>query len=227
MTDAGAPTLWVIDPSVSHAEDQGVEAILEDWPGRARVFRPALQPGDGPGPDSGYETDGIVLMGSATSVHDDPPWMRPLADWLRPVLEGRTKLPLLGICFGHQLVAHLAGAPVDFVTPSRDKRVAVEWSSLRGGRLLPGEQRLKVVVSHREEVMDVPQSYALSARRDGVRVDGLEHGALPIFTFQFHPEARAEFAARSGLTAAAIDARVSEDSRRLLGAFRRLVLDSR
>jgi GMP synthase-like glutamine amidotransferase len=227
LTDGGAPTLWIIDPSVSHAEDQGVEAILDGWPGRSRVFRPALRPGDGPTPRSGYETDAIVLMGSATSVYDEPPWMHPLADWLRPVLAGQRELPFLGICFGHQLVAHLAGAPVGFLTTNRDKRVGVEWSTLSGGRLLPGEQRLKVVVSHREVVADVPPGYARTACRDGVRVDGLEHERLPIFTFQFHPEAGNEFAARSGLEAGAVDDDVRNDSRRLLGAFRGLALESR
>ena len=54
--------------------------------------------------------------------------------------------------------------------------------------------------------------------------DGLEHETLPIFSFQFHPEARDDFARHAGIDPAAIDDRVREDSRRLLDAFQRQAL---
>jgi hypothetical protein len=57
-----------------------------------------------------------------------------------------------------------------------------------------------------------------------VPFDGLEHDTLPVFTFQFHPEARDEFVRRRGLDPHAVDARLVADSDRLLDAFRRLVL---
>ena len=219
-----SPSLWVIDPSVHHPEDQGVREVLEGWPGRSRVFHPARN-GDGPAPGTGYDAQGVVLLGSAESVHEPLPWMERLAAWLDPVLEGHRRCSLLGICFGHQLIAHRRGGRIGFLQPDRSKLVGVEASELEGGRLIRGRQSLSVVVSHREEVKRKPPGYRVVARRGSVACDGLEHETLPIFSFQFHPEARDDFARHAGIDPAAIDGRVREDSQRLLGAFRRHVLE--
>jgi len=212
--------MWVIDPSLHHAEDQGVAEILRGWSGESRLFRPALE-GDGPGSRDGYDVDAVVLMGSAASVYQDLPWLDPLRAWLRPILDGEQRRPLLGICFGHQLIAEMAGARVDWLEQSRDKRVGVERTEMRGSRLLREDADLRVVVSHRETVVEAPRDYRVTASRPGVRYDGLEHEALEIFLYQFHPEAREEFAARSGIAVAEIDARLCADSRRVLDGFRR------
>ncbi len=213
------PQLWIVDPSVRSAEEQGVAEILRDWPGASRVFRPALRPGDVPAGAEGYETDGVVLLGSAASVHDCLPWIPALEAWLRPVLTGERRIPLFGVCFGHQLIAHLAGGRVGYLDARRTKAVGVESTELAGGRLLEGAQSLRVVVSHREEVQQVPAGYRVTARRPRSPIDGLEHETLPIYSFQFHPEAREQFAREAGIDPAAIDARLRADGRRLLRAF--------
>ena len=212
--------IWVIDPSQYNPEDQGVEEILRGWPGESRLFRPALD-GNGPRPGDGYDTGAVVLMGSAASVHDNLPWLGPLRAWLRPILDGNTPRPLLGICFGHQLIADMAGARVDWLDRSRHKRAGVERTEMRGSRLLGGDAGLNVVVSHRETVVEAPRGYRVTATRPRVPYDGLEHETLEIFSYQFHPEARDEFAARNGIEEAEIDASVRADSRRVLDGFRR------
>jgi len=221
-----AKRLWVIDPSIHHAEDECVEQILAGWTGERRIFRPSLSPGDGPGPGDGYDADGVVVLGSSASVHEPLPWLRDLGAWLKPLLDGRRALPVLGICFGHQLVAHLAGARVGVLRPDGGKDLGLRDTLLEGGSLLPGRHDLKVVVSHRETVETLPDGYRVTARRPEVPIDGLEHDDLPMFTFQFHPEARRDFVARRGMDPAAIDDRVVGDSNRLLDAFRRRVASS-
>jgi GMP synthase-like glutamine amidotransferase len=216
--DAGR-TLWVIDPSLQYSEDQGVQEVLDGWSGASRVFRPGIDPADGPGPETGYDTDGIALLGSRASVHDPDDWIVRLSRWMRPLLVGERRIPLLGVCFGHQLIAHLADARVEFIDAERSKIVGVEETCLDGGRLLPGRHRLRVVVSHREQVKRAPADYRVTARRDSSPLDGLEHRELPVFSFQFHPEAREEFAARAGLATELVDGRLREDCRRILTAF--------
>jgi GMP synthase (glutamine-hydrolysing) len=61
-----------------------------------------------PPPDT--EADAIVLFGAATNVADAPPWLTAEADWLRERLAAGT--PVLGVCFGAQLLAHALGAEV-------------------------------------------------------------------------------------------------------------------
>ena len=211
--------LWIVDPSQQWPEEQGVSEIVAGWSGALRVFRPALVVGDGPEPDTGYATDGIVLMGSRASVVDESPWIGRLAAWLRPLVDGTLAIPVLGICFGHQLMAHLAGAAVGPLAGDGGKRVGVETSRLSGSSLIPGETGLRVVVSHREEVKECPAGFRVVARRPGVSVDGLEHRSLPLFSFQFHPEARDEFARHAGIPPALIDEPLRRDNRRLLLAF--------
>lgn len=214
--------LWIIDPSSRYPERQGVERILDGWRGSSRVFMPTLQPGDGPDANSGYATCGVVLMGSAASVHDPLPWLEPLRAWLQPIVDGTVDVPLLGICFGHQLIAHCAGGEVGWVREDGMKRLGVETSRIEGSRLLPGVDALRVVVSHREQVRSCPAGFRITARREGVAVDGLEHESRPVYSYQFHPEAGSEFAGRAGIRSELLDDRLNEDSRRLLGAFRSL-----
>ena len=79
-------------------------------------------------PHDGYDADGVVLMGSSASVHDDLPWMAEISAWLRPVIDGIVPIPVLGLCFGHQLIAHLAGGLVDYTREDRSKSVGIEIS---------------------------------------------------------------------------------------------------
>jgi GMP synthase-like glutamine amidotransferase len=217
----------VVDPSTVSREDEGAARVVGDWPGTTTLLRPALVPGDGPRPHDPVAADGVVVLGSAASVHDPLPWLADLAAWLEPLVTGSAGVPVLGICFGHQLVAHLAGGEVVYAHPDRRKTKGVEETVLEGGRLLPGRHVLRVVVSHREVVSALPSGFRVTASRPGVPVDGLEHVSLPVFGVQFHPEARREFAARRGFDPELVDDRVHADGERLLAAFRRLVLETR
>jgi GMP synthase-like glutamine amidotransferase len=221
----GARRLWVIDPSLYVAEEQGVENITRHWCGPWRLLRPAMRPDDAAAldPSQGYaEVGAVVVMGSAASVHDRAPWLDALKAWVGPILAGEVAAPLLGICFGHQLIGQLAGGQVGYLNPDQTKRVGVEYSEARGdNRLLADGERLRVIVSHREHVAMPPPDalYAVVATRPGVPVDGLQHRHLPIFGVQYHPEARDVFAARVGISPEAVDPQLDRDGHRLLGAF--------
>jgi len=220
------PRLLVIDPSIVWPEDEGARTAIGDWHGEVEKLYPALRPGDGPGRGDGHDADGIVLLGSRASVHDDAPWLRALGEWLDPILRGDVAVPVLGICFGHQLIAHRAGGLVGTLHPDRRQELGVRETRFEGSRLEPRDGRMKVVVSHGECVERVPAGFRVVARRDGVPVDALEHERLPVFSVQFHPEARAGFLARRGADASLLDDRAVADNDRFLASFRRLVLGS-
>ena len=65
----------------------------------------------------------------------------------------------------------------------------------------------------------VPAGYRATASRDGVAGDGIEHENLPIFSVQFHPEARGDFAVSAGFPPASIDDELRRDSGAFLDAF--------
>ena len=55
---------------------------------------------------------GVVITGSAAMVSDRHAWSEYVAQWLLQAIDYR--LPVLGICYGHQLLAHALGGVVDF-----------------------------------------------------------------------------------------------------------------
>ena len=179
--------LWVVDPSINEAEDQCVEQVLDGWSGESRVFHPSLRPGDGPAPGDGYDTDGVVILGSSASVYDDHLWLRDLSAWLEPIVDGSRRLPVLGVCFGHQLVAHLAGARVVFLHPDRQKELGTVETRLTGSRFLPGDHRLRVLVSHREIVESLPVGYRVVGSKPLDVMKGLERIVFDgVFDEPFH-----------------------------------------
>ena len=215
-----APRLLVVDPSVVWPEDEGVAEIVGDWPGTWRVVRPALEPGSGPRPGNGYDADAIVVMGSRASVNDDLPWLRDLGAWLDPVIAGRRRIPLLGICFGHQLIAHRAGAPVRRIHTDGSEERGVQTTRFSGSRLAP-DGPMRVVASHGEEVRRAPAGFRVTASRERVAIDALEHETLPVYAVQFHPEARGEFLSKRGMAPGPEDAKAFEEQASYLAAFRR------
>ena len=217
------PRLLVIDPSIVWPEEEGAREAICDFSGDVVRLYPALRPGDGPGPGDGYDADGVVVLGSRASVHDEYPWLGALGDWLDPILRGDESVPVLGICFGHQLIAHRAGGLVGYLHPDRRQELGVRETTFEGSRLAPGTFRMKVVVSHGECVERVPAGFRAVARRDGVPIDALEHEQLPVFSVQFHPEARAEFLTRRGADPSPLDDRAVADNVRFLASFRKLL----
>lgn len=215
--------LVVIDPAIVWPEDAGFREVVGDWPGEVVRLRPGLCPSEVP--DSGWrhEAAAVVVMGSRASVHDDRPWIRSLGEWLDPILAGRIRVPLLGICFGHQLIAHRLGAEVGYVHEDRSLERGVQRSEIQGSRLLPGRERIHVIVSHGEEVKTVPAGYRVCASRRRVAVDAIEHETLPIFGVQFHPEARAEFLRAREVPPVPEEAEAFADQAQLLATFRGLV----
>ncbi len=61
-------------------------------------------------PDSDT-VSGVVITGSTAMVTDLADWSEASAQWLREAASN--KLPILGICYGHQLLAHALGGVVD------------------------------------------------------------------------------------------------------------------
>lgn len=60
------------------------------------------------------ECDGWLCTGSSASVYDDEPWIDALAGFVRAVHDARR--PFVGVCFGHQLVAHALGGRTERAT---------------------------------------------------------------------------------------------------------------
>jgi len=142
---------------------------------------------------------GIVLLGSGSSVHDALPWQQELGAWLRARMEAG--IPTLGLCFGHQFVAHLFGAEVGYLRQDRAKHLGffqtqLEPDALWGGKAVSGE----LYCAHREQVIALPPGFRSVGRSGDLPLEALRHESLPLWTFQAHPEATRGFIENQGDT---------------------------
>lgn len=141
-----------------------------------------------------FEYDGVVVTGSWSMVTDREPWSEASAAYLRELVE--RKLPLLGVCYGHQLLAHALGGLVGYNPAGRHAGTAeIELTSeARSDALFRGfEDPLVVHVSHSQRVLDPPAEAVLLARCERDPFHAFRVGECA-WGVQFHPEFSAETA---------------------------------
>ena len=100
------------------------------------------------------------------------------------------KVPLLGVCLGHQVLGHCAGAVVEKgARPMHGKVTRVRHN---GTGLFAGLPREFNVTRYHSLVVQqdtLPEDYQLDCVAEDGAVMGLSHRTLPLFGVQFHPEA--------------------------------------
>ena len=105
-------------------------------------------------PQRPEECDGWLLTGSSASVFDDEPWIEPLADFVRAVHDHR--VPCVGICFGHQLLAHALGGRTERA-PSGWGVGALPMTVLEPERWMePALPTVTLLYSHQDQVTALP-----------------------------------------------------------------------
>lgn len=125
--------------------------------------------------------DAVVITGSEAGVNDPLPWIAPLAAWIREI---PPEMPLLGICFGHQVIAHAFGAPVIAVPPQRRGIAWIDLEDAAFGRAGPAD----VIVSHQDQVAALPRGFVRVATSGYAPVQAMRHESRPWWSVQFHPD---------------------------------------
>lgn len=184
------PHVMVVDPAVKVPELECFNHMTELSQLPLTYHLPCMQGMQSLRAEDMSQVHGIVILGSAASVHDRQPWQATLESWLMPHLEAG--IPTLGLCYGHQMLAHMFGGEIGYVFPDQTKH--------RGFREIyvdatPAWHRGmgKICVSHCETVKKAPESMNVMAKSAEIAIDGLAHKTLPVFSFQSHPEAVPEF----------------------------------
>ncbi len=126
-----------------------------------------------------YAPAGIILSGGPSSVYDqDAPAADPRVFSLG--------LPVLGICYGLQLMTHVLGGKVRPADKREYGHATVEI--LDGSRLFTGLPKLlSVWMSHGDEAMELPQGFRLIGKTPHA-VAAIENPEKKMFAVQFHPE---------------------------------------
>jgi GMP synthase (glutamine-hydrolysing) len=127
-----------------------------------------------------YRPAGIILSGGPASVFADDAY-----DVDPKILQ--LGIPVLGICYGHQVIAHALGGTVEPNNVAEYGKTAMETdddSVLFHD--LPREQ--SVWMSHRDAVIAAPEGFRVTARTGDSPVAAMEDRNRHIYGVQFHPE---------------------------------------
>ncbi|MEX2178525.1 MAG: glutamine-hydrolyzing GMP synthase [Gemmatimonadaceae bacterium] len=128
-----------------------------------------------------WNPTGIILSGGPASVYEENV---PSAD--PRLLE---IAPVLGICYGMQLIAHLEGGAVVGAGKREYGRAEVQITDASG--IFEGfsaDEGMTAWMSHGDHVDRPPSGYLVTARSSTVPIAAMRHERRPIFGVQFHPE---------------------------------------
>ena len=131
---------------------------------------------DGIFPDGPEAADGWLIGGSRHGVYEDHDWIPPLEDLVRAIVAaGR---PLVGVCFGHQVIAQALGGRVE--------KYPGGWAV---GRTLYdfGDETLALNAWHQDQVVALPDGAEVIAANDFCRYAGIRIGDS-VLSVQPHPE---------------------------------------
>ncbi|KAH8729306.1 Aldehyde/histidinol dehydrogenase [Ilyonectria robusta] len=131
------------------------------------------------------EIDGLWLSGSKHTSFADDAWIVALVEYVKKVLT-TAKIPVVGICFGHQIIGRALGAKVG-VSPG-GWEISVDKIDLsEEGQKLLGVPSLGLHQMHRDAVLEVPEGLVNLGSSPKCGIQGL-YQAGRLISFQAHPE---------------------------------------
>lgn len=129
---------------------------------------------------------GVLITGSAAMVTDPLPWIEHSAAWLRGALAAG--LPVLGICFGHQLLAHALGGRVDYNPRGVEVGTLEITCQAPEDPLFAGlGAHFPAQLSHRQAVLQLPPGARPLAASELDPHQAFAYGERA-WGLQFHPE---------------------------------------
>ncbi len=136
---------------------------------------------DGVFPDGPGDAEGWIITGSRHGVYEEHDWIPPLEALIRAI--HARGLPMIGVCFGHQIIAQALGGKVE----KFDGGWAVGRTEYR-----MGDQTVALNAWHQDQVTQRPEGARVLAGNDFCENAILAYGDT-VWTVQPHPEFSAAF----------------------------------
>ena len=128
-------------------------------------------------PEGIHEADGWLLTGSKHGVYDGLPFIAPLEEFVRLAYAGH--VPLVGVCFGHQLIAQALGGRVE--------KFRGGWAVGRNAYDFDDLGPVSLNAWHQDQVVEAPKEARRVASSPFCENAALVYGDRA-FTVQAHPE---------------------------------------
>jgi GMP synthase (glutamine-hydrolysing) len=139
-----------------------------------------------------HEVAGAMITGSAAMVTERLAWSERTAGWIRNAMD--VDLPLFGVCYGHQLMAHALGGRIDYLPGGREigtQPIELFPHHAQDPLLASLPASFRAHTTHEQSVLEPPGGSLVLARSAREPHQLLRHGPKAIST-QFHPEFNAD-----------------------------------
>lgn len=141
-------------------------------------------------PASMHDYDAYLITGSKYDSFADDPWIVQLRDHVCQLFEAGK--PLLGICFGHQLLAHALGGRAGRCQAGWGLGV-MQYQVHNHAAFIDHAEPVQLIVSHQDQVLALPPGAQLLLGNDFCP-NAAFHVPNRVLAFQGHPEFSAEYA---------------------------------
>ena len=140
---------------------------------------------DGVLPESPHACDGWLITGSKYGAYEDLPWIPPLEDFLRQAYAA--SVPIVGVCFGHQILAQALGGKVE--------KFEGGWAvGVKDYAVDDIEDDVQVVAWHQDQVTELPAAAKVVGSSPFCPYAALAYGDRA-WSIQPHPEFSGAFMA--------------------------------
>ena len=139
-------------------------------------------------PDPGAH-DAVLITGSPAGVYEPLPWIAPLMQFIRAAKDSK----MVGICFGHQVMAEALGGHVEKSNKGWGAGLH-RYSLSHGEPWIDSAVGIAIPASHQDQVVIQPPNTDVVAASDFTPYAGLAWTDRPAISFQFHPEFSPDFA---------------------------------
>ena len=141
-------------------------------------------------PERVKECDAYIVTGSRHSAYEQQPWIEALKSFIIKIVKHNK--PLIGICFGHQVIAEALGGKVqkaaigwgigvrDYSATAHHKLPTPSWME-------PGKKKISLAASHQDQVSELPENATLLLTSEYCPNAAYQIGNQ-VLTFQGHPE---------------------------------------
>lgn len=131
------------------------------------------------------EVEGYIISGSSYSVYDDEPWIQDLGHFVQKLHQHKKKT--VGICFGHQLVAHVMGGKTEKATVGWNIGTEAHQLNELGKEVMGELEGFQILFSHQDQVVKPADGSQTLASTPTCPIAACQIGDH-LLTIQGHPE---------------------------------------